>query len=87
MAQLHVGRLTYTLLETKQDKYLIEGLAVLWLLAFYDSRSQRLIGSMAALVELPGSRVVSTEKDIPGAALDIRRLETYTVSSLRLWLQ
>ena len=57
MAQLHVGHLTYTLMETKQDKY---GLAVLWLLAFYDSRSQQLIGSMATLVELPGSRVVST---------------------------
>ena len=44
------------------------------------------IGSMATPVELHGARVVLTEEDIPGAALDIHRLETYTVSALRWWL-
>ena len=41
---------------------------------------------MVTSVELPGAQVVLTEQDIPGAAFDVHRLETYTVSVLRQWL-
>ena len=43
-------------------------------------------GMATAPEQSPAVLVVLTEQDIPGAFLDVHRLETYTISALRWWL-
>ena len=43
-------------------------------------------GMATAPEQSPAVLVVLTEQDIPGAFLDVHRLETNTISALRWWL-
>ena len=41
---------------------------------------------MQSILDMAERTVTLSEEDIPGAMLDCRRLETYTVPELRWWL-